>query len=450
MGAETFMDAQRRRDDESADALPFWLAWAGSLLAPRSVGRGLVGRGIGDALTAHLLALATIATLLYAGGFALEEIGLAPSSAYIAELRFALLRFERLPMREKLVAAAPWAAGSAVLAGCYWLLAGTALSAWMCVNLPRLQRLKCGAVLAGYATLWLLPVLGGWLLAQRIAGLHLGRNDTAQLVQGLAIALLATGVPALSMVGPLRLARGLGEALAEGQPPLEDYLCEWCGYNLHATPFESRCPECGTPAAASISPVARCMGWEVGTRGFWATAGAVLLDPGGTLRRMKTLGAPNPARRFLAWTTCISAAVLGAMMALSFLAYASHFGLDWDDAAMALFVGVLTAGAWATGVPIVSLLIAAGLIDFSRRQKDRLGGCGGTKIACYLSALSLPWSVLIGLLGVVTWTFVGKGYTGPDYARTYALAWILVGTGLLIWYWLACARAYNACRFANR
>ena len=79
-------------------------------------------------------------------------------------------------------------------------------------------------------------------------------------------------VPAIVMGMCLRLANGLGQ-VPPGSSPAEDKHCEGCGYNLHATPFEQRCPECGRPARESLSPIHRVNAWEVGRAGFFVTAG---------------------------------------------------------------------------------------------------------------------------------------------------------------------------------
>lgn len=53
-----------------------------------------------------------------------------------------------------------------------------------------------------------------------------------------------------------------------GEPP----ICERCGYNLSHTPVESRCPECGESAAASIAQPRQPTDWEASNPKGWIRA----------------------------------------------------------------------------------------------------------------------------------------------------------------------------------
>jgi hypothetical protein len=46
-------------------------------------------------------------------------------------------------------------------------------------------------------------------------------------------------------------------------------MCERCGYNLSHTPDDSRCPECGEPAANSIGQTRRATEWEASRPAGW-------------------------------------------------------------------------------------------------------------------------------------------------------------------------------------
>ena len=148
--------------------------------------------------------------------------------------------------------------------------------------------------------------------------------------------------------------------------------------------------------------------------------------------------------------TVLSSILLLAVLAA--VAQTSTFGqrmtmpLVNTQAAGVLFLSVALAGLWAFGAPAISMVAASVLISGSRRQGDRLASRGALKIACYLSALAMPWAVLVGGVAYFTAWLTAPG---PGMDTTSALVWSIFGVALLVWYWILVSRAYEACRYAN-
>ncbi|NQU76690.1 MAG: hypothetical protein HQ546_10295 [Planctomycetes bacterium] len=323
----------------------------------------------------------------------------------------------------------------------YWCLAVPVFGAWIGHALPQRRRIRLALVLAGFASVWFIPLVLSWAVATLLFIKSMTTWPERWFYQ-LGASCFATVVPAVMFAMSLRLARGLGEGL-DAEDADEDRFCENCGYNLHATGFDSRCPECGQSAARSFSSIYRCNGWEVGQKPFVRAAAAVLRNPGRFFRTIRTRVLLNRARRFMLASTLVSAVIFALLAAGRWPKFSTRAISE------GLSLGVLLGGLWAIVVPAFSIIVASTVTGLARRRGDKLDGCGALKMVCYLSALAIPWAVMVGGTLIATYSLRELGYTGPGFDRTYTLMWTIVGVALIVWYWIAGSRAYEACRWAN-
>ena len=141
-------------------------------------------------------------------------------------------------------------------------------------------------------------------------------------------------------------------------PADSDVLCEGCGYVLSGLPTgpgsETRCPECGKPAAESAATLRQPPAWERAGEGrgafarFIDTTAAVLLRPRQFFRTLNTRPRPEAAGasfRFAQIHWLLSSLLLG-------IAAAGHF--SWY-----LYLGGGPAGTSQTRT---QLLLAAGAV----------------------------------------------------------------------------------------
>jgi MFS family permease len=429
----------------------------------------LVGRSVWGAVLVHILSLVAAIVILLAIIAALQGENIVPadSGSFILMLcenvtSGLLSRASgRLGGVQNVVALGAMGVIGEVF---YWCFAIPVLGAWMGATVPKKRQVRLGAVLAGYASVWLVPLVGSWLAGGAFLLLALPNVRQARpsafwsgpLPQILCY-LFITVVPAGMFALALRLARGAGEAAHE-PPVFEDILCEQCGYNLHATPADHLCPECGQPAAHSYSPTFRDSRWEAGQERFIRTLWRLLSNPRAFFATIRVHENPQPARRFLVLSTLLSSLLLMATIVEPLVANRATaarlrvYGFPGIGGAIGL--ALLLAGLWAIAVPAISMLTASMLTGLSRRQGDRLGACGSFKIACYASAVAVPWAVIVGVLVLVD-IYMGftarlrfhGGMAAADNARV--LIWAILGVALLVWYWIMGSRAYEACRWAN-
>ncbi len=435
-----------------------WLVWTvlAVWLAPRRAGRRLAHRGLPSALLVHAIGLLGMIATFVAGAYAvawLEQRLQGGGIYYDLGRTLAGLLLTTGPARA--VGAPPMVAlGIALLIGelYYWTLGLVVLGPWMGLDGGRRQMLHRSAIAAGYASLWLIPLAASWSGAGAL--LMLARQTTGHdLALSLSAAACIAALPAGMLAMALRLAGGLGDALTGPvTPPPADGLCEQCGYNLHATPFDARCPECGLPAARSLSPTRRVNAWEVHQRSFARTLWAVLSNAEAFFRTVPVRRNVRPARAFLLGTSVASGVLFAAVTFAGglTLTVARDHAIDRSAIAEALMAGMILGGFWAAAVPVLSMLSAGALASGSWRRGDRLGGRGAMKIACYLSAVSLPYAVVLGALGILLRYLRILGMGSPGLDPTFVLIWSLVCVGLLTWYWLLGGRAYAGTEFANQ
>lgn len=435
----------------------------GVLLAPRRTGARLAEAKLLPAAMVHAASLAACWGVLTLGGQVLLLLSPAPGGGdYLLRTVGQFLSSSVMATSARLHGVGP-ALALAVLVGLgeayYWSLGIVVLGSWSGAALSQIRLAKRSAVIVGYASLWLIPAAAGWALAAvlyRLSQLSefrppVGSADLARTAMLLGACLCLTALPAALLGMALRLAAGMADAL--GPPsPADDKLCEFCGYNLHATGFAQRCPECGEPAAPSLGGVGRVLDYEVGRAGYFRTLAEVLLWPGEFFRRMPVRHGIDAARRFLAGSTVLSSILYMLVFATALMINSPMRGLSrlsWANFRVSVYLGLLTSGLWASGVMVLSMVSASVLAGGSRRRRDRLGNYGATKVACYLSALAVPWSLALGAMACVTAYLRTLNTFGRTPETTYILAWAVVAVLLLVWYWIAGARGYEAAQFAN-
>jgi hypothetical protein len=174
--------------------------------------------------------------------------------------------------------------------------------------------------------------------------------------------------------------------------------CESCGYELSHTPIESRCPECGEPAADSLGAgLRRPNRWEL-ARGlspvaYLVTAAAILRRPAQFFRTLPAWSGDARARRFL-----LASAALGGVLAdvgYLFVDMASHPNRQMSlDAVLSranmqilLFLPFITFGSV---LGLVLLTAAwAGLYRSRVHRRNLLAPV--TKVCVYTSLLYVVW-----------------------------------------------------------
>jgi len=430
----------------------FWARLAapiGVLVAPRRTGR-IVARGhLVSALAVHLLALVLVAAVVVSAAEIIQRLDTGSSRgssalAILGHLLRGTLTGTTAPLRLKsfiLVTAATVAVGEAF----YWATSLIVLGAWSGLSARPGRLFGRAAVLAGYASMWLVPLAASWAAGACVFThlymhpLRMAATDNLLLV---IIGVLIGLLPALMVAGALRLAQGAGDVLADDPPP-PDKNCERCGYNLHATPFDGICPECGLAAIYSLSPIHRTHPWEIHRGGYFRTMAGVIFTPGKAFSRFRTASLTSRARRFLWLSDAFSAAILYPLIALA----ATRFG--GGTIINPLSTPLVWTGVWIVTVPIASMFCAGVLTGAARRRGDRLSPRGAAKVACYLSALAIPWAAIIGILVVVVFEAQARGLMPHKLTLSHQLLAAIIGIGLLLWYWIIASRAYASCRYAN-
>ncbi|NLF32764.1 MAG: hypothetical protein GX591_17980, partial [Planctomycetes bacterium] len=379
------------------------------LLSPRRAGRSLVHRGLPSALAVHVLAL-LVAAVAFAAvlGFLAQRVSDDTNSMVVGAARGVAARstwrFGAMPAGSAtlFLAAVTAAVGEAF----YWAAGITILSAWTAAGLTLRGASHRGAVLAGFASLYLIPLAAAWaaMIGTGMAQLDTGRGSAgSEMLLWWVIVLSVGPLPALAVAMALRMAGGLGEVLP-GESPDPDKRCEWCGYNLHAIGFDSHCPECGRDARDSLSPIHRCHGWEVGQRGYLATLRDILARPAGVFYGIAMRHRLAPARRFLLDSTLLSTAIIVLTCGAAGVCQIGPIGpgllmtpgIWWPRFAAGLVRGLWLGSWWAVMIPAMAMMTATALHGACRRREENIRLRGAVKLGCYLSALAVPSAAIGG------------------------------------------------------
>jgi len=267
---------------------------------------------------------------------------------------------------------------------------------------------------------------------------------------------------ALWLMCSLLRAVGTPRAVAPvARPP----TCEFCGYNLTATPLEGRCPECGEPAARSLGPDVRPGApWEhrreLGTgRAYRRTAIQAVFAPGSLGRSIRVADAPADWR-------CFFPRHLPAVLLLGGAAFVACFIIDtgmspfaadewvvvllWQ---MAPVLGTLGVAAVAGAQLLAAAVAGLGLSWLNRRNLLP----AAMQAAAYLGGYATA-AAAFGSVAATAFCFIGEHdlirplteALGLDEAETLLLAWFgLMGAWLCGGLYLTW-RITAAARFANR
>jgi len=180
--------------------------------------------------------------------------------------------------------------------------------------------------------------------------------------------------------------------------------CEFCGYNLVATPIESRCPECGQLAVDSLGPHARPgTPWDrrehVGRlKAWWRTGSDAIFRPSQLGRQIRVLALGRDHGRFLA-------VHLPAVFIMGVTGIVSCFLFDWcRNPGLWFQVDILSVlGPVFGGMTVLTVLAIAGLtagvvgLVFSLRNGRNLLPASVQAACClghYLTAWTLFGTVL--------------------------------------------------------
>ena len=173
--------------------------------------------------------------------------------------------------------------------------------------------------------------------------------------------------------------------------------CDYCGYNLTATPLESRCPECGTPAMESLGPLVRPgTEWDrgAGLRILWRCAMEAVLRPRMLGRQIQVTTQPHRFRSFC-WSLILSAAFVGAAaVPVGYVFAYNRNPLDYDIEVLTIGMPV-TAACSGAGMLMIAMLVASivGMILTWRYKRNLLPAAA--QMASYSTLVFLAWGVFM-------------------------------------------------------
>lgn len=251
----------------------------------------------------------------------------------------------------------------------------------------------------------------------------------------------------------------------EPRPP----TCEFCGYNLMATPPDSRCPECGTPALASLGPDVRSgPPWEhrqeLGSRtAFWRTARSALASPT-ALGRTLQVGSGRYACQQFALICLPGFFGVGTLALTTTILSQATFDEIESELPMIIPMIIVFGIACAVGACVVGQVTASvvGIICSVRQGRNLLPPA--QQSACYLFGFLLVWEAVGALLGMGVMELATSGVlevwerTTPISADAWAISadawaaiiWIPPNVGMGVAFVVMVYRATNAARYANR
>lgn len=255
------------------------------------------------------------------------------------------------------------------------------------------------------------------------------------------------------------LLRSVG-AHREVAPISRPPICEACGYNLTTIPMESRCPECGEPVLASLSPTARSgASWqrrrEIGRWRAWLECSVTAVrHPRELGRQLLVTADGTDHRRFFALHLPVIFCIAFASAAGSAVINTSITAEDLPIFLMAFSaLGCLCVGG--TVIFTLAGTIAIGVFESLRHRRNLLPGT--MQVACYLAGYLTLWALFGGASAVIVfameeeyWFRTLQGLTGI-YRDTLATStWLIPNLVWCVTYFVLLARGTAGTQYANR
>lgn len=239
--------------------------------------------------------------------------------------------------------------------------------------------------------------------------------------------------------------------------------CEFCGYNLIATPFESRCPECGQRVVDSLGPEVRAgTPWnhrqQVGRlKAWWRTGLDAICQPSRQGRRIQVLAFGHDHSRFLA-------VHLPAIFILGAAGIISCFLFEWLNHVGAFFQAdiLMVLAPVFGGMAVLTVLAIAGLtacvvgLAFSLRNGRNLLPAS-VQAACYLSHYLTAWTLFGSALAFAAFVAdenqplrraIWQMNLNPEFVLF--MSWLIPNLTCLAGYAILVWKTTAAAQYANR
>lgn len=252
-----------------------------------------------------------------------------------------------------------------------------------------------------------------------------------------------------------------GGVVRRSPPHQRQPLCENCGYDLTATPLESRCPECGEPAIDSLGPDARpgppWANRKISRLSAWAkTASAAIFSPTAFGRMLRVTDHGTIHRSFLfAHLPLIFLVGAVAPPVLVWIVEGRRPNEDFWE--IALFVGAAAGFMCVTAVTSLVLKSAVwpGFYHWWKLRRNLLPA--SMQMTCYLTPFLLFWEIVGGASGIFLIKLANTDAV-QDWFKTKRLdsdaillmIWFVINIIFAIIYGAILKRGVTAARFANR
>jgi len=192
--------------------------------------------------------------------------------------------------------------------------------------------------------------------------------------------------------------------------------CEFCGYNLIATPAESRCPECGTLVTASLGPNVRPgPAWErrreLGIfRAWWESESLPTVAPARFGRTVRVCSADTAHRLFLVGHLPIIGVVTGVATVLSCLAVSQI--PPWQDEDGIILWGVAPMfGITCASVGLALAMLAAALVGTIHTLINKRNLLpASVRIGSYLAGCLTVWACVSAAWCILTFHLINARF----------------------------------------
>ena len=246
-------------------------------------------------------------------------------------------------------------------------------------------------------------------------------------------------------------------------PIVHPPICEFCGYNLTATPIESRCPECGQLAIDSLGPEVRTgTAWDHAKRGgrlsAWLRCGVNAICRPRQFGRQIRIGPQTHRHRWFLATHLPLIFLFGALGAAGCILYEWHRRPGSADEPEILgWIPPIFGGLSVLTVLAIAGLAAGfvGLMYSLKNERNLLPA--SMQMACYLGLYITAWTAFSSALSVVLY-FLASGdklrplskWLNTDPGFLIFCAWVLPSLTFLACYAALVWRGTGAAQYANR